>query len=119
MKEKKKNSEQNRQLYQREIYRLHVLEGNSVSSIVKKMGSSPSSIYRAIRTFECENPIESCLMKKQSKDIKPEDYQKLLAEISSLKKELSEERLRADFYEEMVSLGKDVYGIDLKKAGTK
>ena len=29
------------------------------------------------------------------------------------------ERLRADFYEEMVAFGKEVYGIDLKKAGTK
>ena len=26
---------------------------------------------------------------------------------------------RADFYEEMVDFGKEVYGIDLKKAGTK
>lgn len=119
MKEKKKNYNRDRQLDQREIYRLHVLEGYSVSSLVKKMGSSHSSIYRAIHTFEHENPIESCMMKKQSKDIKPEDFQKLLDEISSLKKKLSEERLRADFYEEMVAFGKDVYGIDLKKAGTE
>ena len=36
-----------------------------------------------------------------------------------MKKQLSQERLRADFYEEMVAFGKEVYGIDLKKAGTK
>lgn len=36
-----------------------------------------------------------------------------------LKGELKREKLRADFYEEMVEFGKDVYGIDLKKAGTK
>lgn len=58
-------------------------------------------------------------MKKQGKAVTPEDYQKLLEELSSLKKELSQERLRADFYEEMVAFGKEVYGIDLKKAGTK
>lgn len=58
-------------------------------------------------------------MKKKNKDILPADYQKLALELSSLKKELAKERLRADFYEEMVAFGKDVYGIDLKKAGTK
>lgn len=58
-------------------------------------------------------------MKKQNKDILPADYQKLALELSSLKKELAKERLRADFYKEMVAFGKEVYGIDLKKAGTK
>ena len=38
---------------------------------------------------------------------------------SSLKKALAEERLRADFYQEMVAYGEEVYGIKLKKAGTK
>ena len=44
---------------------------------------------------------------------------KLREEIAILKKDLTRERLRADFYEEMVAFGKEVYGIDLKKAGTK
>jgi hypothetical protein len=39
--------------------------------------------------------------------------------LGRLKCELKRERLRADFYEEMVAFGKEVYGIDLKKAGTK
>lgn len=58
-------------------------------------------------------------MKKQGKEIIPEDYKKLLQEMAELKKQLKSERLRADFYEEMVAFGKEVYGIDLKKAGTK
>ena len=33
--------------------------------------------------------------------------------------QLLEERLRADFYQEMVAYGEEVYGIKLKKAGTK
>jgi hypothetical protein len=36
-----------------------------------------------------------------------------------LQGELRREKLRADFYEEMVSFGEEVYGINLKKAGTK
>ena len=58
-------------------------------------------------------------MTKKGKDITPEDYAKLKKEIMELKAQLSKESLRADFYEEMVKFGKEVYGIDLKKAGTK
>lgn len=74
-----------------------------------KLESTPF-IYRA---------LEAELMKKQGKDVTPEDYKKLLEELSSLKKALAEERLRADFYQEMVAYGEEVYGIKLKKAGTK
>ena len=56
---------------------------------------------------------------KKRKDVTPEDYKKLQEEIARLKSDLKRERLRADFYEEMVAFGKEVYGIDLKKAGTK
>ena len=58
-------------------------------------------------------------MKKKKDEVMPEDYQKLLSEVSTLKAELRREKLRADFYEEMVAFGKEVDGIDLKKAGTK
>lgn len=58
-------------------------------------------------------------MKKQGKDVTPADYDKLKQEVALLKKRLATEKLRADFYEEMINFGKEVYGIDLKKAGTK
>ena len=58
-------------------------------------------------------------MKKKAKDITQEDYKVLQEEIARLRKELKQANLRADFYEEMVYFGKQVYGIDLKKAGTK
>ena len=58
-------------------------------------------------------------MKKQGKAVTSEDYKKILRENMELRKLLSQEKLRADFYEEMVAFGKEVYGIDLKKAGTK
>lgn len=58
-------------------------------------------------------------MSKQGKEITPDDYKDLVKEVAELKKQLKAERLRADFYEEMVAFGKDAYGIDLKKAGTK
>ena len=73
------------------------------------------TIYRYLRTFEDENPNLIEQMKKQGQNIIPEEYKKLQEEVSRLKCELKQEKLRADFYEEMVAFGKDVYGIDLKK----
>ena len=58
-------------------------------------------------------------MAKQGKDVTPLDYEELLKKVSELESKLKRETLRADFYEEMVAFGKEVYGIDLKKAGTK
>ena len=58
-------------------------------------------------------------MAKQGKDVTPSDYEALLKKVSELESKLKRETLRADFYEEMVAFGKEVYGIDLKKAGTK
>ena len=85
----------------------------------QKKGICESSLYQWIRKFEAENPQMAEQMKKQGKEVTPEDYKKLLQEIAELKKNLAHEKLRADFYEEMVAFGKEVYGIDLKKAGTK
>ena len=58
-------------------------------------------------------------MKRAGNKITPENYKNLKAEITKLQAELRKEKLRADFYEEMVAYGKEVFGIDLKKAGTK
>lgn len=85
----------------------------------EKSGLPKATVYRWIRTFEAENPQMCEQMKKQGKEITPDDYKILVQENLELKKRLSQERLRADFYEEMVAFGKEVYGIDLKKAGTK
>lgn len=119
MKKKNYYREQERSNLHQEIYRLRMLEGMDVSSIRKKFGISRGSVYYILATFEKENPQQAALMKKQGNDVTPEDYKKLQEEIARLKKDLAQERLRADFYEEMVEFGKDAYGIDLKKAGTK
>ena len=115
MKEKQYNREQERNLRHHEIYRLRMLEGEDVSSIAEKFGLNRRSVYYALTIFEQENPQQAELMKNQGKDVTPEDYKKLQEEIAILKKDLVQERLRADFYEEMVVFGKEVYGIDLKK----
>lgn len=118
MKEQNYYQEKERQLLSDEIYRLHVVEGLKVAEIVKKLGVSRSRVYRTLAIFEGDHPQKAAMM-NQGKDVTKEDYKKLQCEIASLRKDLAQERLRADFYEEMVAFGKEVYGIDLKKAGTK
>jgi len=91
----------------------------SVPEIISKTGIKHSQVYRFLHTFASEYPDLAEQMKKKSNDVTPDEYKKLLEEVSTLKSQLKREKLRADFYEEMVAFGKEVYGIDLKKAGTK
>lgn len=98
---------------------LHYIDCLPFVEISKKTGVPSATLQIWIRTFEHETPELSDLMKKRGKEITPDDYKSLQSEIARLKKELADERLRADFYEEMVAFGKEVYGIDLKKIGTK
>ncbi len=101
------------------IYRLSKVEVLSPLAIMEKFGISRVTLWRILTNFERETPQAAELMKRQGKDVTPEDYKRLLNELAHLRKEIEKERLRADFYEEMVAYGEEVYGIRLKKAGTK
>ena len=102
-----------------EVYYLYKVEQEKVTSIMKKKSLNRCNVYRILRTFASENPEMAEKMAKQGKDVTPSDYEELLKKVSELEGKLKREKLRADFYEEMVAFGKEVYGIDLKKAGTK
>ncbi len=102
-----------------EIFELRYVHHLSNQEIIKQKGITRNHYFYILRTFAAEHPEIAEDMKKRVNDVYPEDYKQLLKKISSLEKELKREKLRADFYEEMVSFGKEVYGIDLKKAGTK
>ena len=103
----------------KEVYEMFHIQHLRIPEIMSKKGMSHYKVYHFLRTFAAECPELAEQMKKKGSDVTPEDYRKLLEEVSTLKSELKKERLRADFYEEMVAFGKEVYGIDLKKAGTK
>ena len=91
----------------------------SQKEITEKTGFCRAQVYNILHTFEDEY-LENVLTMPQNQDkVLPSDYKRLMEEIKSLKRQLKDERLRADFYEEMVAYGKEVYGIDLKKTGTK
>ena len=102
-----------------EVFSMHCIENLSASAIIRKTGLNKNRVYKILSTFAVENPELAEQMKKKGKDLVPEDYTRLQKELADLRKQLAKEKLRADFYEEMVAFGKDVYGIDLKKVGTK
>ena len=112
-----KSSERYQLMY--DVYYLYKVDHESVTSISQKKSLNRSKVYRILRTFASENPEMAEKMAKQGKDVTPSDYEELLKKGSELESKLKRETLRADFYEEMVAFGKEVYGIDLKKAGTK
>ena len=103
----------------RQVYEMRYMQNLSVPEIISKTGIKQTQIYRFLHTFASEYPDLVGQTKKKREDVTPDEYQKLLEELSTLRSELKREKLRADFYEEMVAFGKEVYGIDLKKAGTK
>ena len=103
---------------QQEVYDLYRVQNLPIDVVKEKTGLSRESIYRYLRNFVSGNPNVAEQMKKRGTDITPEDYKKLQEENARLQSELKREK-GADFYEEMVAFGKEVYGIDLKKAGTK
>ena len=103
----------------KEIYELHYVQHLQEKEILSLKGLNRGTYYQILHNFAVEYPELADQMKKKGSDIVPDDYRKLLEEVSTLKTQLKKEKLRADFYEEMVAFGKEVYGIDLKKAGTK
>ena len=103
----------------KEVYEMYHIQHLRVQEIMSRKGMTQYKVYHFLRTFAADYPELAEQMKKKGSDVTPEDYKKLLEEVSTLKSELKKEKLRADFSEEMVAFGKEVYGIDLKKAGTK
>ena len=101
------------------VYEIRHIQHLGIPEIISRTGIKRSQVYRFLSTFAAEYPDLVEQMKKKREDVTTDEYQKLLEELSTLKSELKREKLRADFYEEMVAFGKEVYGIDLKKAGTK
>jgi len=103
----------------KEVFEMFHIQHLRVTEIMSRKGMKQYKVYHFLRTFAAEYPGLAEEMKKKGSDVVPEDYKKLLEKVSTLESDLKKEKLRADFYEEMVAFGKEVYGIDLKKAGTK
>ena len=78
-------------------YEMFYLQGVPVAEVARKTGLNRQTIYRYLRNFEAINPQVAEQMKKNGKDVTPDDYKALQEEVARLQGELKREKLRAGF----------------------
>lgn len=102
-----------------DIVRGYYLEGRKQQQLAAEFGVGQQTVSRIIRTFAAENDKSALLMGRKTTDNQAEEIQALRREIMDMKKKVQEEQMRADFYETMVDVAEEMFGIEIrKKAGT-
>ena len=102
-----------------EIIKLHHLEGVSQCELARRYDTRQPVVSRIISKFAAENDKSALLMKKHTTDSLSEENKALRKEVLELKKKLYDETMRADFYDTMVDVAEEMFGIEIrKKAGT-
>lgn len=105
---------------------LYYREGYSIRRIAQIIPVSKSGIARWIANFAEDNPHKAPIMKKRSikpehqveQELRadlPEDVKVLQEEVLRLKKELKQEKMRADAYDMMIDLAEDAFKIPIRK----
>ena len=102
-----------------EIIKLHHLEGVSQCELARRYDTRQPVVSRIISKFAAENDKSALLMKKHTTDSLSEENKALRKEVMELKKQLYHEKMWADFYDTMVDVAEEMFGIEIrKKAGT-
>ncbi|MCR5445656.1 MAG: hypothetical protein K6E96_08300 [Bacteroidales bacterium] len=102
-----------------EVVKDRHLYGKRTVEIAKERGISISTVDRIIRKFAAENDKSALLMKDRTTDSQSEEIKALRKEVLELKKRLYNETMRADFYDTMIDVAEEMFGIEIrKKAGT-
>ena len=102
-----------------EIVKLHYLEGVSQSELARRYSTAESVVSRIMSKFAAENDKSALLMKNKPTDSQSEEIKALKKEVLELKKQLYDETMRADFYDTMIDVAEEMFGIEIrKKAGT-
>ena len=115
-----------RDQYYEQAIDLYYKEGLSVRRIAKIIPVSKTTVMRWIANFAVDYPQEAPIMKKryikpehqvepESRTDLPEDVKALQAEVLRLKKELKQEKMRADAYDMMIDLAEDAFKIPIRK----
>ena len=112
--------------YYEQAVNLFYREGLSYRRIAQIIPVGKSTIGKWIANFERNYPQEAPIMKELDTDPKlqieqeplsdlPEDVQALQKEVLRLKKELKQEKMRADAYDMMIDLAEDAFKIPIRK----
>ena len=122
---KEYRSEKQKKYYD-EVIRLHFEQGYGEDTISRFIPVGHSTIGRWIATFVSENGKISLprVMKKYQKESSPQalssDVESLQKRVKDLEKQLLQAELKAEFYDEMITVAEAKFKIPIrKKAGAK
>ena len=109
---------QKRQEIRDEVLRLYSETDLSYGEIAEENGVQVRTVEYIVRNFASELPEIPTMRKK--KDASTEDYDKLRAEVTRLRKELRQEKMRSEALDTMIDVAEEMFNIPVrKKAGTK
>ena len=112
-------SKQKRSEIRDEILRLYAETDLSYAEIGEEIGIQVRTVEYIIHNFASELK-EIRVMRKNKREASEEDYDALRAEITRLRKELREAKLRAEALDKMVDVAEGLFNIPIrKKAGAK
>ncbi len=101
------------------IVKEYHLEGISQRLVAKRHGIAQTTVSEILRSFAAENENSALFMEKDTTISESEEIKALRKEVLELKKKLYDETMRADFYDTMVDVAEEMFGIEIrKKAGT-
>ena len=110
---------QKRQAIRNEVLRLYAETDLSYGEIAEENGVQVRTVEYIVRNFASELPNVPTMRKKKN-EASTEDYDKLRAEITRLRKEVRQEKMRADALDTMIDVAEEMFNIQVrKKAGTK
>lgn len=110
---------QKRQAIREEVIRLYSETDLSYGEIAEETGVQVRTVEYIVRNFASELQ-EVSIMRKKKKDASTEDYERLRAEVMHLRKELRQEKMRAEALDTMIDVAEEMFNIPVrKKAGTK
>ena len=117
---------QKKEQYYDKVIEARLQNGYSVRRLTKIFPLSKHTIERWIANFAEDNPHKAPIMKKRfiqpapqieqgPRTDLPEDVKALQEEVLRLKKELKQEKMRADAYDMMIDLAEDTFKIPIRK----
>ena len=98
---------QKRQEIRDEVLRMYAETGLNYGEIAEKIGVRIRTVEYIVCNFACEFPTVPT-MRKKSKEACEEDYDKLRAEVTRLRKELRQEKMRAEALGTMIDVAEEI-----------
>lgn len=97
------------------IIREYYLKKVSKEELITRYNVSRNQIYLIIRKFAAENEKSTLLMKNKPTNNAAEELKALQEEVLSLKKQLYDEQMRADFFEMRIDVVESTFNIEIRK----